>query len=57
MTANAIFWVGLTMRVRYRTSDATNTHTVERIAAPTIPSVCASNDAEMAPRQNPSQTA
>ena len=57
MTANAIFWVGLTIRVTYRRNAATKTHRVERMAAPTIPSVWASNIAEMAPRQKPSQMA
>ena len=37
ITANASFWVGLTMRVTYSNRATTNTHTVDRIAAPTMP--------------------
>ena len=33
------------------------THNVDSTAAPTMPSVCASNIAEIAPRQNPSHSA
>ena len=57
MTAKASFRVGLMIRVTYRSKETTKTHKVERIAAPTMPSVWASNIAEIAPRQNPSHIA
>ena len=44
-------------RVTYSSRETTNTHIVDRIAAPTMPSVWASNIAEIAPRQKPSHRA
>ena len=56
-TPNAMRWVGRTKRVTYRNRAARNTDSVATIAAPTIPSVWASNMALMAPRTKPSSRA
>ena len=47
----------LALALLFTAIDAVNTPAVERIAAPTMPSVWASNIAEIAPRQNPSHRA